>query len=76
MANETRSENSWMDDIATRFDRAWKVGREPRIEEYLNEVEEPLRPRLLRELLLIEREVLETRGETLDPERYGSAGQG
>ena len=42
---------SWIDAAAERFERAWKEGPRPRIEDYLNEVEEPRRTRLLDELL-------------------------
>ena len=47
---------TWIDAIATPFDRAWRVGQRPRIEDYLADISEPRRARLLGELLRVERE--------------------
>jgi serine/threonine protein kinase len=43
-----------VDQICDRFEDAWKAGKRPRIEDYLDKVREPDRPLLLRELLLLE----------------------
>src|SRR5579871_1460532 len=42
------------DELRERFDREWKNGRQPRIEDYLQAMPEPERSDLLRELLLLE----------------------
>jgi hypothetical protein len=47
---------TWIDAIATPFDRAWLAGQRPRIEDDLAGIGEPRRARLLEELLRVERE--------------------
>jgi serine/threonine-protein kinase len=47
---------TWIDAIATPFDRAWRAGQRPRIEDCLTGINEPRRARLLEELLRVERE--------------------
>jgi hypothetical protein len=49
---------------ADRFERAWKQGPRPRIEDYLAEVHEQRRPRLLEELLRVECELRRRAGES------------
>ena len=44
----------WVDEVATRFDRAWKSGSRPQIEEYLDDLAEPRRTLLLKELVRVE----------------------
>jgi len=43
-----------IDRVCGRFEAAWKEGKQPRIEDYLDEVEEQHRMALLGELLLVE----------------------
>ena len=54
---------SWIDSAAERFERAWKAGPRPRIEDYVTELEEPRRSRLLDELLRVEIELRRQAGE-------------
>jgi hypothetical protein len=55
------SEWTWINDIADRFERAWKHGAGPLIEDYLAAVDESRWPALLEELLRVETEL--RRGE-------------
>jgi hypothetical protein len=48
---------SWIDTAAQWFERAWKKGPRPRIEDFLAKVAEPQRPARFRELLRVEREL-------------------
>ena len=41
-----------IDQTCDRFEAAWKAGRRPRLEEYLDASGEPVRSALLRQLLL------------------------
>jgi WD40 repeat protein/tRNA A-37 threonylcarbamoyl transferase component Bud32 len=61
---------TWINAAADRFERAWKAGERPRIEDYLLEVDESRWPPLLEELLRVERELLERSGVPPDPEDY------
>jgi WD40 repeat protein/serine/threonine protein kinase/Tfp pilus assembly protein PilF len=63
---------SWINEAAERFERAWKKGPRPRIEDFLAEVTEPRRPPLLGELLRVERELLAGAGERPTAEEYRS----
>src|SRR5262249_9542541 len=45
---------SWIDAAAQRFERAWKAGPRPRIEDDLAEADESRRPPLLEQLLRVE----------------------
>src|SRR5262249_40604691 len=54
-----------IDQVCDAFEAAWKAGRQPRIEEYLNGASEPERSALLRELLLIELAYVATGAESL-----------
>ncbi len=61
---------TWINAAADRFERAWKDGQQPRIEDYLLEVDESRWPRLLEELLRVERELLQRAGAEPDLEDY------
>ena len=61
---------SWIDAAARRFERAWKTGPRPRIEDFLAKVPEPQRPALLRELLIVERELRLVAAEVPTAEEY------
>jgi WD40 repeat protein len=63
-------ERSWIEEQADRFERAWRAGQQPRIEDYLAGVVEPRRSRLLEELLRVEDELRRGRGAPADPEEY------
>jgi anti-anti-sigma factor len=59
-----------VDEACDRFEKAWKVGQGPRIEEYLAEVPELDRVPLLRELLALEIELRGNGGERPTWEEY------
>ena len=61
---------TWINAAADRFERDWKQGPRPRIEDFLAEVDEARRPLLLEELLRVERELRRRDGEEPDPEEY------
>jgi WD40 repeat protein/tRNA A-37 threonylcarbamoyl transferase component Bud32 len=63
---------TWINAAAERFERAWKQGLRPRIEDYLAEVDESRWPRLLEELLRVERELLLRAGGQPDRDEYRS----
>ena len=52
-----------VDAACRRFEQAWRDGGSPRIEDHLDDVEEPRRAALLRELLALELELRRDRGE-------------
>ena len=66
------SDWTWINAAADRFERAWKQGPRPRIEDHLAEVEESQRPALLEELLRVELELRRRDGEEPDPEDYAA----
>ena len=70
MAEIPTGDWSWINSAAERFERAWKEGPRPGIEDYLNEVEEPQRPRLLDELLRLEIELRRNVGEQPTSDEY------
>jgi hypothetical protein len=57
---------SWIDAAAQRFERAWKQGPRPRIEDFLVKVDESRWPLLLEELLQVECELRRRSGEEPD----------
>jgi anti-anti-sigma factor len=59
-----------VDESCDRFEKVWKGGRGPRIEDYLADVPEPDRVPLLRELLALEIELRRDGGERPTPEEY------
>jgi serine/threonine protein kinase len=59
-----------VDEVCDRFEKAWKDGQRPRIEEYLGEVPKPDRVSLFRELLAVEIELRRDDGERPTPEEY------
>jgi serine/threonine-protein kinase len=60
----------WIDFAAIRFERAWKAGTRPRIEDYVAEADESLVISLLEELLRVEQELRRRAGEDPRPEEY------
>jgi eukaryotic-like serine/threonine-protein kinase len=63
MAETPTSDWTWINAVADRFERAWKQGARPRIEDYLAEVDAPRRAALLDELLRVERELRRRAGD-------------
>jgi WD40 repeat protein len=63
MAETASSDWTWINAAADRFERAWKQGPRPRIEDYLAEVDEERRVALLEELLRVECELRGCSGE-------------
>jgi superkiller protein 3 len=61
---------SWVNKAAERFERAWKKGPRPRIEDYLMEVPESQWPPLLQELMRVEGELRAQAGEEPNAEEY------
>src|SRR5262245_43919979 len=59
-----------VDALCRRFEAEWSAGREPRIMDFLRAVPDPERPALLRQLLLLELELLWDRGQRPTPEEY------
>jgi serine/threonine protein kinase len=59
-----------VEEICVCFEDAWKAGRRPRIEDYLNDVPEPERSHLLRELLALELVYRRQGGERPTEEDY------
>jgi serine/threonine protein kinase len=56
MGSDERKENRWLAEQAERFDAAWGSGERPRIEDELAPAPQPLRSKLLANLLVIELE--------------------
>ena len=63
MSNHGPGTQTCIDAIVTPFDRAWRGGQRPRIEELLVGVAEPRRSHLLAELLRVEQEYRRETGE-------------
>ena len=55
---------SWINTAADRFERAWKQGQRPRIEDYLAEADESRWAALLEELLRVESELRRLRAHS------------
>jgi serine/threonine-protein kinase len=68
--DDSQGTQTWIDRIATPFDRAWQAGEHPRIEDYLAGVVEPRRSQLLQELLRVELGNRRAAGEAPRPEEY------
>jgi hypothetical protein len=71
MDDPSQGTRTWVDRIATLFDRAWHAGKRPRIEDYLSGVAGPRRSQLLEELLRVELDYRRKLGETPTEEEYG-----
>jgi len=70
MGDEPTDGETWIDEVATRFEQAWLAGRRPRIEEFLGEATRQRRSLLLRELLQVEGELRLGQGEKPAAEDY------
>ena len=56
--------------VCARFEADWEAGRRQRLEDFLAEAEEPDRPALLRELLVLDLAYRTRGGEVPTPEEY------
>jgi serine/threonine protein kinase len=79
MSDRPQETQTWIDAIATPFDRAWRasvrrggIGQRPRIEDCLGALEEPRRCQLLEELLRIELDWRREAGEAPTSAEYQS----
>jgi WD40 repeat protein/tRNA A-37 threonylcarbamoyl transferase component Bud32 len=70
MSEIPSSEWTWINSAADRFERAWKQGARPRIEDFLAEVDESRWPALLNELVRVETELRRRAGEEPSREEY------
>lgn len=59
-----------IDAVCDAFEAAWVAGKSPRIEDHLDQVPPPLRDGLLRELLLLDVDLRQRRGEQPSLEGY------
>jgi hypothetical protein len=59
-----------LDRACNRFEDAWAAGQRPHIEDFLGEVPEPERPRLVQELVLLEAYYRRRAGEAPALEEY------
>jgi WD40 repeat protein/predicted Ser/Thr protein kinase len=66
----SRSAARRIDQACDRFERAWRAGERPRLEEALGETAEPERSLLFRELLAVELELRRGGGEAPSPADY------
>jgi hypothetical protein len=64
VGDDSQGTQTWIDEVATRFDRAWRGGERPRIEDYLTGLAEPRRTKLLGELLRVELDYRRRAGES------------
>jgi hypothetical protein len=58
------------EELAARFEEEWRAARGPRVEDFLPEPDDPNRPRVLRELVLLELELRLGTGEPVRVEDY------
>jgi formylglycine-generating enzyme required for sulfatase activity/serine/threonine protein kinase len=70
MGDESDDDSSWIDDAADRFERDWKLGQTPRIEDHLAGTVGTRRSRLFEELLKLEWELRCRQNDRPDPEEY------
>jgi serine/threonine-protein kinase len=59
-----------VDEVCLRFERAWKAGQRPALEEFLGDTPEPERAVLCRELIALELVYRRQAGETPQKEEY------
>jgi serine/threonine protein kinase len=59
-----------VDAVCQRFETGWRAGHEPRIEDFLSRADQPQRVALFRELLALELELRQGRGERPDLRAY------
>jgi tetratricopeptide (TPR) repeat protein/tRNA A-37 threonylcarbamoyl transferase component Bud32 len=61
-----------IDQACDQFEEAWKAGRRPRLEEYVTSAGDPVRPALVRQLLLLDWDYRRGAGERPVPAEYHS----
>jgi serine/threonine protein kinase len=59
-----------LESACDRFEAEWRVGRRPRVEDFLGGMPEPCRPKLLRDLLTLDLTYRRLSGERPAPEDY------
>src|SRR5262249_12351757 len=59
-----------LDEVCNRFERGWRSGPQPQIEDFLSETPEPDRSTLLRELVLLDVYYHQRKGEVPPWEEY------
>ena len=59
-----------INDACERYETDWRAGAQPRIEEAIAQIDAPHRPALLRELIAVDRELRQSRGEDPQPDEY------
>jgi serine/threonine protein kinase len=59
-----------VDEVSLRFEKAWKAGDRPVIEDYLGDTAEPVRSALLRELVALEVAYRHQQGESVRADDY------
>ncbi|MEY4180820.1 MAG: Serine/threonine-protein kinase PknD [Planctomycetota bacterium] len=69
-AGRAVADSGWFDRQCDRFEREFRAGGEPRIEDYLAECPAASRSELLRELLAVEWELRRRRGEAIKLDTY------
>jgi serine/threonine protein kinase len=67
---EDAPDSGWLDRQCDQFEREFRAGRAPRIEDYLAEATSDNRLDLLRELLAVEWELRRRRGDLIEPQSY------
>jgi serine/threonine protein kinase/WD40 repeat protein len=70
MEESTDEGQTWLDKVASRFDKAWRAGGQPRIEDFLTDAEGRRRAELFAQLLSMERQRRAARGEQALSEDY------
>src|SRR5437016_882405 len=59
-----------VEKICNRFEAAWKAGRRPQVKDFANDVPEPARPVLVRELIRLDVDYRRLDGEEPGPREY------
>src|SRR5262245_34150255 len=70
MSDRAQATQTWIDALANHFDRAWRAGLRPRIEDVLAGVAAERRALLLAELLRVELEYRQAAGEAPSIQEY------
>ena len=74
-ADDLNEDSQWrllteLDEISDRFETAWHSGEPPHIEDFVEGVEEPLRSRLLQELVVLDLTYRQRVGKNPDRDEY------
>ena len=68
--DSTKVTRKGIDAVCDAFEAEWRGGQKPRIEDYFERLESTARTALLKELLLVEWELLEERGGAFQADEY------